>query len=99
MGQFEEGRQVAGKIILNKTPISSTSAGACDVAGSVSKISDSVSADGVMLCESCYVLSKVIFKRVSRVERRHVQKHKLLFYQQILVSEALNSVWWEKFFF
>lgn len=49
--------------------------------------------------ESCYVLSKVIFKRVSRVERRHVQKHKLLFYQQILVSEALNSVWWEKFFF
>lgn len=49
--------------------------------------------------ESSYVLSKVIFKRVSRVERTHVQKHKLLFYQQILVSEALNSMWWEKFFF
>lgn len=47
MGQFEEGRQVAGKIILNKTPVSSTSAGACDVAGSVSNISDSVGADGV----------------------------------------------------
>lgn len=42
--------------------------------------------------ESYYVLSKVIFKRVSRVERTHVQKHKLVFCQQILVSEALNSI-------